>query len=201
MSEEENNSNNTKIAVTAIMSILFGVVFILALILFGMRVQNNIDAQKEEKKRSEEIVTINSVDFDTDSFGYQAPADGDDMTNYLVNAIKADTNENYLVINSNSMLEDVLNALRGASGDNGISYSVDEGFFNSGSIILVTGEAARLSDFSVKTVTRDAQYNLQIDATAEYNDSNLDTIDGRAVFVKIRNIQPKNVEVKVEKAE
>jgi len=201
MSEEENNSYNTKIAVTAIMSVLFGVVFILALILFGMRVQNNIDAQKEEKKRSEEIVTINSVDFDTDSFGYQAPADGDGTMNYLVNIIKADTNKNYLVINSNSMLEDVLNALRGASGDNGISYSVDESFFNSGSIILVTGEAARLSDFSVKTVTRDAQYNLQIDATAEYDDSDLDTIDGRAVFVKIRNIQPKNVEVKVEKVE
>ena len=65
MAEEDNKSNNTKIAVTAIMTILFGFVFILALILFGMRVQNNIDAKKEEKKRSEEIVTINSVDFTT----------------------------------------------------------------------------------------------------------------------------------------
>lgn len=198
MSEEEQDakSNNIKIAITAVMSILLGAAFIMALILFGMKFQSNLDAKAEEKKKSEEIVTINSVDFDTDSFSYTAPAnDGSDMTQ-LVNTIKKDTNESYLVIDSNSMLEDVLNALRGMSGDNNISYSVEDGFFNSGSIVLVTHEAATLSDFEVKTVTRDAEYNLQIDVSAKYEDKDQDTIDGRAAFVKIRNIQPKNIEVK-----
>jgi hypothetical protein len=199
--EQDVKSNNIKIAVTAVMSVLLGAAFIMALILFGMRFQTNLDAKAEEKKRSEEIVTINSVDFKTDSFAYKAPSGENEVENYLVNLINKESKDDYVVINSNSMLEDVLNALRGASGDNNISYSVDKDFFNSGSVVLVTHEAAKLSDFRVNTVTRDADYNLQIDAVAKYGDSNLDTIDGRAVFVKISNIQPKDIEVKIEKEE
>lgn len=203
MAEEDNKSNNTKIAVTAIMTILFGFVFILALILFGMRVQNNIDAKKEEKKRSEEIVTINSVDFTTSSFAYKAPDSAIESKNYLINKIKNGAEQDYLVINSNSMLEDVMNAIRGTSGDNTISYSVDENFFNSGSVIAVTREASKLGSFEVKTVTRDADYNLQIDATEKIDGENPAEgyINGYVVFVKISNIQPKNIEVKVTKEE
>lgn len=199
MSEEK--SNNIKIAVTAVISVLFGAAFIMALILFGMRVQNNMDARKEERKREEEVITINSVDFDTISFSYKVPGQGDDYENYLVNTIKKGTDSNYLVINSNTVLEDVLNALRGASGDNNISYTVDENFFNSGSVILVTQEGAKLSSFEAMTVTRDAQYNLQIDANAKYDESNIGDVKGYAAFVKISNIQPNSVEIKVEKEE
>ena len=201
MAEDDNKINNTKIAVTAIMTILFGIVFILALILFGMRVQNNIDLKKEEKKKSEEIVTINSVDYETVSFGYKAPNSAIESKDYLVNNIKANTNTSYIVINSNSMLEDALNAIRGASGDNGISYSVEENFFNSSSIIAVTREASKLSGFEVKTVTRDADYNLQIDTAGKYDgvDPGEDQINGFVVLVKVRNIQPNYIDVKETK--
>ncbi len=198
MSEDHDiKSNNVKIGVTAVVSVLFGAAFIMALILFGMRVQTGIDNRKEEKKKTEEIVTINSVDFSAASFDYTVPSDSESK-NYLINTIDG-TEDDYLVINSKSKLEDVINAIRGASSSADISYSVDDAFFNSGSIIAVAREGKKLSDFEVRTVTRDADYNLQLDATEKYNGEDENTVAGRVVFVKISNIQPKSIEVKAEK--
>jgi hypothetical protein len=204
MSEEDHDikTNNIKIAVTAVMSVLLGAAFILALISFGMRVQTNIDNREEQKKKSDEVVTINSVDFDTTSFSYKVPeSDSDTPKNYLVGLVEKNSEESYILINSKSKLEDVMNAIRGASGNEGISYDISDNFFNSGSIVAVTREASGLSDYSVKTVTRDASYNLQFDTTEKLGGDKEAGIMGRVVFVKISNIQPKGIEIKADKEE
>lgn len=203
MSEDQDNkSNNIKIAITAVISVLFGAAFIMALILFGMRVQNNIDNKAAEKKKADEIITINSVDFETASFSYSIPnADKDSVGNYLQMLIgdkDVDAKSGYYLINSKSKLEDVMNAIRAASGDETLSYDVDDNFFNSGSVIAVIREAKKLDKFEVVTVTRDADYNLQIDANEKYDSDAKDEKVGRVVFVKISNIQPKDIEVKVK---
>lgn len=208
MSEEEKKyeSNNVKIAVTAVMSVLLGAAFIMALILFGMRVQNNINARTEEKKKTDEVVTINSVDFETTNFSYNIPLtnNGEAESNYLINKIsKESTDRDYVVLNSNDALRDALSAIRTAAGSEAINYEVEEGFFNASSIIMVTREADKLTDFQVKTVTRDANYNLQIDAADAYENEAKDSYKpvGQVVFVKVRNIQPKAIEVNVAKEE
>ena len=203
MSEDQDTkSNNIKIVVTAVISVLFGAAFIMALILFGMRVQNNIDAKADEEKKANEIVTINSVDFETAAFSYSIPnADKDGVGNYLQMLIgdkDVDDKSGYYLINSKSKLDDVMNAIRTASGNESISYNVDASFFNSGSIIAVIREAKKLDKFEAVTVTRDADYNLQIDANEKYNSDAKDEKVGRVSLVKISNIQPKTIEVKVK---
>lgn len=203
MSEEHDiQSNNIKIAITAVISVLFGAAFIMALILFGMRVQGNIDNKAAEKKKADEIVTINSVDFETAAFSYSIPnADKDGVGNYLQMLIgdkDVDAKSGYYLINSKSKLDDVMNAIRAASGNENISYNIDASFFNSGSIIAVIREAKKLDKFEVVTVTRDVDYNLQIDANEKYGSDAKDEKVGRVVFVKISNIQPKDIEVKVK---
>lgn len=200
--DQETRSNNIKIAVTAVISVLFGVAFIMALILFGMRVQNNIDAKADKEKKANEIVTINSVDFETATFSYSIPnADKDGVGNYLQMLIgdkDVDAKSGYYLVNSKSKLDDVMNAIRAASGNENISYNVDASFFNSGSIIAVIRESKKLDKFEAVTVTRDADYNLQIDANEKYNSDAKDEKVGRVSLVKISNIQPKNIEVKVK---
>ena len=203
MSEDQDTkTNNIKIAITAVISVLFGAAFIMALILFGMRVQNNIDNKAAEKKKADEIITINSVDFDTTNFSYDIPnPDKDQEGNYLQMLIgdkDVSAKSSYYLINSKSKLEDAMNAIRAASGNETLSYDVDDNFFNSGSVIAVIREAKKLGKFEVVTVTRDADYNLQIDANEKYDSDAKDEKVGRVVFVKISNIQPKDIEVKVK---
>ena len=106
MSEEDNDikRNNIKIAVTAVISVLFGAAFIMALILFGMRVQNNIDNKAAEKKKADEIVTINSVDFETVSFGYNIPAADQDKEGYYLQTLIGDKTYSSIVLNTFSDL-------------------------------------------------------------------------------------------------
>ena len=209
MTDEENQkyeSNNIKIAVTAVLSVLLGAAFILAIIHFGMSVQQDIDAKIEVKKEKEKVVSIINVDYNSTLFGYTVS--GGTMTreerdalpkNRLIEKIREGYDENYLVIDSQDLLDKVLDAIRSKSNDNSISYSVEKDFFSSGSVILVTSEEYGLSDIEIEAVSRDEENNIQIDASLRYdNVMNLaDAKSGRAVLVKIRNIQPKSVEVKI----
>lgn len=209
MSDEENSkyeSNNIKIAATAILSVLVGAAFILALIHFGMSVQQNIDSQAEKKQEEEKIVSIINVDYSSAMFGYNVPAGlvteeehEKQSKNYLISGIREDYDENYLIIDNKDLLDEALDAIRSSSNNSEISYSVEDNFFSSGSVILITSEKSGLSSLSAKTVTRDENNNIQIDASEEIGQSNLaDAVEGRAVFVKIRNIQPNSVKVNID---
>ena len=68
-----------------------------------------------------------------------------------------------------------------------------------GSASLVTSEKSGLGGLNIKSVSRDEDYNIQIDAVEKNveKSSVQDASEGRAVFIKIRNIQPKSVKVNV----
>jgi hypothetical protein len=198
MTEEDHEkyeSNNFKIAATAVVSVLLGAAFILALIQFGMNVQQDIDTRTAEKKEAEKIVSIMSVDYSTADFAYTVP--DADTDNYLVSSIKEDAKDNYLVVTSKDTLDSIINTIRKSSGDESISYSVDDKFFESGAIIVVTGEGADLASLKVNSVSRDEDYNIQIDVKKEMNPTETEDspVRGFASFVKIRNIQPNDVKV------
>ena len=96
------------------------------------------------------------------------------------------------------MLDKVLGKLRSASGDDSISYSVEDTFFSSGSVIMIAEERSGISALDINAVTRDGDYNIQIDAAMKSGESKVDdNTEGFATFVKIRNIQPKSVKVNI----
>ena len=212
MSDEEQQhkyeSNNLKIAITAVVSVLLGAAFLLALVVFGMNVQQDIDAKVEKKKESEKIVSIINVDYSTASFSYIDASHGTTVIkeesdakpkNSLIASIKENYDENFLVIDNQDLLDKVLDKIRRASHDESINYTVDEKFFTSGSIIMITREASGINALDINAVTRDNDYNIQIDAVAKYGSAQVvDAIDARATFIKVRNIQPKSVKVNIE---
>lgn len=197
--------NNIKIAVTAVMSVLVCAVFILALIKFGMNFQEKLDAKANERNE-EETISIISVDYDATTFKYTVPVDAtsDDADselpkNYLSSLVKSNYDKNYVLIDNQDLLDIVLDKLKGASSDN-ISYKVDDGFFNSGSIIMVTQESMDLADFTIRSIVRDENYGIQIDTIKKTNNETVGGLKrGRAIFVKIRNIQPESILINVEK--
>lgn len=212
MSDEEQQhkyeSNNLKIAITAVVSVLLGAAFLLALVVFGMNVQQDIDAKVEKKKESEKIVSIINVDYSTASFGYIDASHGTTVIkeesdakpkNSLIASVKENYDENFLVIDNQDLLDKVLDKIRRASHDESINYTVDEKFFTSGSIIMITREASGINALDINAVTRDNDYDIQIDAVAKYGSAQVvDAIDARATFIKVRNIQPKSVKVNIE---
>lgn len=198
MTEEDHEkyeSNNFKIAVTAVVSVLLGAAFILALIQFGMNVQQDIDSRSAAKKESEKIVSVMSVDYSTADFAYTVP--DADTDNYLISTVKGDASDNYLVVTSKDTLESVLDVIRKSSGDDSISYGVDDKFFESGAVIVVTGEGTDLTSMKINSVSRDENYNIQIDVKKEMapTESEDSPVRGFASFVKIRNIQPNGVKI------
>ena len=73
-------------------------------------------------------------------------------------------------------------------------FQLSDGFFNSGSVILVTAEKPGLSYFGINSITRDEDYNIFIDTSAiDANDTI--NVEGKAILIKIENIQPKHIEV------
>lgn len=210
MTEEEHNNqennNNLKIIITAIFSVMFGAVFILALINFGAGMQRTLDIREEKRKKDSEIVSILGVDYESVGFSYVVPASvtpkeesEKQPKNYLFhNASVEDEDADYTVITSKDQLDNMLSAIQSASGDTK-GFAVEDDFFQTSSIVVVNVEESGLSDLKVKAIARDEKYNLQIDLTKDTGMSDLaDAIDGRVVFVKIKNIQPSLVDVNIK---
>lgn len=198
--QEQIKSNNVKIAVTAVISVLLGAALLLALINYGIQFQRNLDKQEAEKRDKEKVVSILGVDYSTKSFEYHIP--NGPMTKeqqeevHERSSLKTDKyagDNDYFIINSGTKLRDVLSVI-----DADDEYSVDDSFFLSGSIVAVVKETYGVSKLEVTNVSRDENYDIQIDAKTEGGDDVMDATTCHVVFVKIPNLQPKNVAVKID---
>lgn len=213
MGEQDENikRNNTKIAVTAIFSILLGFAFILALILFGMSAQRDYANMQEKSaaknKSSEEVVSIIGLEYSSASFGYVAlndvaapNGDSTQAAHYKSSLLNASGlgDKSYAIIDNNDKLENLISNLRDFSGDETLSYVVDEKFMSSGTIIAISSESNDLSSLTAKSVVRDQDYNIQVNVEAK-KDAELaqggDTKRGILTLVKIHNVQPKEISV------
>ena len=163
-------------------------------------------AAEEKRKKDSEIVSILGVDYESASFSYVVPASvateeesEKQPKNYLFhNANVEDEDADYAVITSKDQLDNMLSAIQSASGYTK-GFAVEDDFFQTSSIVVVNVEESGLSDLKVKAIARDEKYNLQIDLTKDTGMSDLaDAIDGRVVFVKIKNIQPSLVDVNIK---
>ena len=209
--EQEDNikRNNTKIAVTAIFSVLLGVAFILTLILFGMSAQRDYDNMRQDDSakvnKGDDVVSIIGLEYSSASFKYNTPKTTDDgeevaeqksMSGLLSASGLGD--ETYAIIDSNDKLNSLVSNLRDMSGDEALSYSVDENFLLSGTIIAVVSESGNPDSIEAKSVVRDEDYNVQVNVKVNQSEAELqddDSKPGVLTLIKIRNVQPKKVSV------
>lgn len=194
--DDGNKSFNTKIIVTAIVSVLLGAAFVLALILFGMNVQRNFDNKTAEKQQKEKIVSVINVDYgEPVYFSYNTgkirEADSNPVHN-LLDKLGVSKSKDYFVIDSNDKLSAVLDAA-GHTGE----YTVEDDYFSSSSIVAVPFERSGLESLKIKGVSRDEDYNITVNGV--YNDPlQIINITGRVALIKLQNIQPKLVTVSIE---
>lgn len=102
-----------------------------------------------------------------------------------------ETAHDYLIINSNTKLGDLLHALK-VNNPSAPDYHVEPDFFISGSIVALVAEAPGLSYFSVDKITRDENYNLSVNTSRATNQSD-QTLRGKLILVKVTNVQPQDI--------
>ncbi|MBR5669620.1 hypothetical protein IKX12_00880 [Candidatus Saccharibacteria bacterium] len=201
MGEEEQQDNhshistnyvNYKIVLSAIFSVLLGAVAVLALVNFGMNVQRKFDGEVEAEEKKEHITEIIAVDYQADTFGYTV-LEGSES---LLKKLEVGENESSYTVISKDELGKVTEAIAGYGGASPF-YQIEDSFFNSSSVIVVPLETAGLTDLQVKSVTRDENYNIQIDL-ASTKDKSVADVSGRVVFVKLSNIQPSYVTINID---
>ena len=209
MTEEERNekrieeSNKIKIIVTAVLTVLLGFAFILALVNFGMGVQRDFDNKQSKEKESEKVVSILGVNFSSESLYYPVTLLADDANmqpkNALFSAMGINEDDAYYLIDSPDRLDKVLTAIKTLGGDTK-SYAVEENFFQTGSVILVNSERADLATIEAVTAARDEDYNVQVDVKVSTSEAvkKDDRLNGGAVLIKVPNIQPKKVDVVIK---
>ena len=73
-------------------------------------------------------------------------------------------------------------------------FNLPDDFFYSGSLILLTTEMKGLTEFKINSITRNENYDLRVDIS-KTTKSDLYGIAGKAILVKVPNIQPSVVEV------
>ena len=194
--DDGNKSFNTKIIVTAIVSVLLGAAFVLALILFGMNVQRNFDNKTAEKQQKEKIVSVINVDYgEPVYFSYNTgkirEADSNPVHN-LLDKLSVSKSKDYFVIDSN----DKLNAVLDAAGHTG-EYTVEDDYFSSSSIVAVPFEHDGLESLKIKGISRDEDYNITVSGVYN-NPLQIINITGIVALIKLQNIQPKLVTVSIE---
>ena len=193
---------DSRIVLTIVICVLASVIFMLGLILFGIEVsQKYLDALKisTSTTQTEKITDIISVRYETKTYSYNPGIDvGVDFSGTAGSSFsellkKVGGENGYYLIKSNTEYEDVINKIKMFQSREGLeNFELDEDFFYSGSVILIASEKRGLSYFGINSITRDDDYNIHIDTSSL--DAN-DTIDvqGKAILIKIENIQPKRV--------
>lgn len=184
---------DAKVILTAIIGVFVGALVVLILMFIGMRVNENYHLNLSNKKggESEVVTSILPIKYETMAVSYGNNKEDAAKT---LKKLGDKNGSGYVVIKSNSELTNVLDQLKmkGAVVD---GIKVEDNFFNTGSIILINGEAKGLSHFGVETITRDQDYNIYIE-TSIVAANDVESVSGKAIMIKVDNIQPKHVEVK-----
>ena len=202
---EKANKNDltavdSKIILTTIICVFLGAVLVLGLILFGMEVNSRyLGSLDSDPTPVDNVTEVIAVRHETKTFTYNPGVDtnGSDRmySSYDTLLKKIGGKNGYYLIKSSSEYDKVINEIKLLSGREGIdSFEIDNDFFNSGSVILITAEKPGLSYFGINSVTRDGDYNIYIN-TSSVDANDTINVEGKAILVKIDNIQPKYVEV------
>lgn len=193
------NYINSKIIITVVIAVLFGLAFVVGLIAFGYHLANggNRSSGNSSGAGAPAVVENIEVKYSTKHASY-TPVRPDGSANYkseLLHSIGVN-DADYAIIRSSSELDEFLTAVNTHSNFKygQFAYSVDDDFFKSGTIIVVAKEEMSLFDTRVNGVSRDENYNVSISMNYTIDSSMLE-YGGEFMLLKIENIQPKSVTV------
>ncbi|MBP5633667.1 hypothetical protein J6X13_01895 [Candidatus Saccharibacteria bacterium] len=189
---------NASVILTVTICFIIGALFVLCMIFFGMQIQT----------RAQKIANGSKVVEDTDIIGvsYESMTvpylpSGNTEQESLIYKLSGGKSNDYYVVKTKSeydtilaQVKDMNTHLADATYAVDGSLDVDENYFQSGYIIVFSIASEGLKNARVSSITRDEKYSL----TAEIRyarDYSLDKYVGAAMFVKVPNIQPKNITV------
>ena len=190
---------NQKTLLFVIAGILFGAIFVLILIYFGMqmaKVDILGEAADQKAATTGTVISVIPVTTTVSTYTY-APAatqlaTGDFKSGLFQNA--GCGKENYAVIKSRDELDDLVQALKSENITSGSldSIDTDDSFFVSGSILAIDYEAKGLSALATDGIVRDSNYDLTLTLVGSVDESS-NVVTGHLALFKIANIQPTNV--------
>ena len=197
-SKNPESSVDFKIILTSIITVFLGFILALSMILAGVQIGRNYESGLYTSvDPDEDVVDIIGVQYETKTFSYNPGIEDGAGTesSYRELLKKLGGEKNFYYIKSSAEYEKVLSQIKMFSGVQQLDdFELSDTFFNSGSVILVTAEKPGLSYFGINSINRDENYNIFIDTSAiDANDTI--NVEGKAILIKIENIQPTLIEV------
>ena len=194
--KEQESLIDLKMVLTAIVGVLLGAVFVMTLIFAGMIISERYYYARMASTQTEKITDVVPIEFESKSYHYYPAVNGGDNEGYFESLLRVlGTNKSYYVISTQAEYETVVRTINSLGGEASTSdFDLPNDYFNSSSLILVTAEMRGLSQFHINSITRNEGYDLRIDVSAAdaYDTVN---VDGRAIIIKVPNIQPENIVV------
>ena len=191
---------NSKIILTAIMTVLIGAAFILMMIFAGMQISQKYEQNENATTQKEpEVEQVIELEYKAYEYSYGTDSEYSE-TDHAQNLVfeQLDEKGKYILINDSERLGEVLDAItRVRGGANTEMPEVEEDFFISGCFIVVGVQDRGLSSSSVVGVHRDANYNVFVTLRKV---ADLDTMSysGSIYLIKLPNIQPKDIKISVD---
>ena len=183
------------------MIVLNLVVLVLCLVFLGMQLvrrEENLAHTQLEKEAGEYTIEIKPLRFDVlAKASYESTNPNQNAGTNLLSGKVVDKAE-YQVIQSGSQLNDVLNTLHSASINTQEFdlVSIDESFFETGSVIAVAMEDQGLENFQVGKMTRDENGAVTIVGSYSSN-SDVEKTYGAIVLIKVENVQTNSIELDI----
>ena len=187
-----------RIILTSIITVCIGFIVVAGIMYAGVQIGRNYETSlTADDTPIDDVTDIIGIQYETKAFTYNPgiKEGAGTKSEYRELLKKVGGEENYYYIGSNDAYDKVISQIKMLSGVQEIEdFQLSDGFFNSGSVILVTAEKPGLSYFGINSITRDEDYNIFIDTSAiDANDTI--NVEGKAILIKIENIQPKHIEV------
>ncbi len=189
-----------KTILTTMLCTLVGVLFILCFIFVGIRMASGesiISANNED-------IEIIAIDYSLQQYDYVVQdwqIAKDTKAPYIFTDLETKySGGRYAVINSRTQLNTLMQTLNSiTSGDNFYGVGADDNFFESSSVVAIALEDINYSSYNIASITRNEDYNLQIniDAVRLADDAitERDSSDSDLFLVRVPNIQPRSVDV------
>ncbi|MBR0134148.1 hypothetical protein IJM16_02690 [Candidatus Saccharibacteria bacterium] len=194
--KEKESLIDLKMILTAIIGVMLGAVFVLTLIFTGILLNERYHTMRAEHTQKEKVVDVVSVTYDEKKYSYYPAINGGDNETDFDSLLRMlGTDKDYYLIQSQTEYANVVSTIESLGGKISTEdFNLPEGFFYSGSLILITAEMQGLTEFKVNSITRNEDYHLRIDVSKTAS-SEFYGLNGSAILIKVPNIQPDFVEV------